>query len=177
MADTDPYAGAGTEEERQAVYQGLLAQYEKAEYERKRQIRESFMDGWNHYREVQLRENRAFYKHIALFAAGSFGVSFAFINNIVPFAAALHKPVIVAGWALLALTLVIDSAIHLASGFIHGAYCDQVSANIQRGYDGKPYRPLKRWYSGWLIDTLYVLDFLAFIGGMLCLVGFVFFNI
>jgi hypothetical protein len=183
MADIDPYAGAQTDEERQVIYQELLeqynkeaAEYEKTEHERKKEIHNTLMGEWHHYRKTQLRENRAFYRHVAMFAAGSFGVSFAFINNIVPFAAALHKPVLITGWALFAVTLIIDAAIHLISGFIHGSYCDIVSDNVQRGYDGKPYRPVKRWYSGWVMGALYILDFTAFIGGLICLIGFVMLN-
>jgi hypothetical protein len=168
----DPYAGTTTDEERRAVYQELL----KADYERKEKIRTTFMAEWDRHRSVQLRENKAFYKHTALFAAGSFGVSFAYINNIVPFIGALHKPVLVTGWAFFAMVLILDGAIHLVSASIHGAYCLTINKNIQRGIDGEPLLPIKRWYSVWVMKALYVSTFFAFIGGMICLIGFVILN-
>jgi hypothetical protein len=171
-----PYTETRTEEEQQTVYQQLLAQYEKTERKRKEKIRKDWAEDWNQYREIQLRENKAFYQHVAMFAAGSFGISFAFINNLVTFETAEYKNVLVLGWALFALVLIIDAAIHLTSGFIHGAYCDIISENIQCGYEGKPYKSFDRWYSGWVMTTLYVLNFVTFIGGIICLVMFVYLN-
>jgi hypothetical protein len=184
MTDTDPYAGIETDEERQAVYERLLEQYQKdeaeyqrAEYARQKEVRDSLADDWNHYREVQLKEDSQFCKYTSMFAAGSFGVSFAFIDKIVPFQTAVHKNVLVAAWALLAATLIVGVAIHFASGIIHGKYCDMVSENVQRGYEGKPPLPYKRWYTRWITAVLYAADFISFIGGMTCLVLFVFLNI
>jgi hypothetical protein len=183
MADIDPYAGIETEEERQAVYKKLLARYEQeeteynqAEYARQKEIYGLFSGDLERCRQVQLHEDEQFCKYIAMFAAGSFGVSFAFMNNILPFKDASHKPVLVAAWACLAATLVINVAIHLISSVIHSRYYDAVSGNIQRGYDGKPLRPYKKWYSGWVMSVLYWLDFSSFLGGMACLVAFVFLN-
>jgi hypothetical protein len=184
MADTDPYAGAVTEEERQAVYKGLMeryeqeeAEYQRAEYARQKEIYGIFAGDLERCRQVQLREDKQFYKYTAMFAAGSFGVSFAFINDIVPFREAAYKPVLVAAWAALAATLVLNVAIHLVSSIIHGRYYDAVSDNIQRGYDGKPLMPYKKWYTGWVMAVLYGLDFIGFLGGMACLIAFVFLNI
>jgi hypothetical protein len=183
MTDIDPYSGTETEEERQAVYQKLLKQYEqekteyqKAEDARQKDIYGLFAGDLERCRQVQLHEDKQFYKYIALFAGGSFGVSFAFIGNIVPFQGAVYKPVLVAAWASLAMTLVINAAIHLVSSVIHGRYYDAVSDNIQRGYDGKPLRPYKRWYTSWVMAVLYGLDFIGFLGGITCLIAFVFLN-
>jgi hypothetical protein len=181
---TDPYAGIETEEERQAVYQKLLARYEqeeteyqKAEYARQKEIYDLFATDLERCRRIQLEEDKRFCKYIAMFAAGSFGVSFAFINDIVPFQGASHKLILVAAWASLAATLIINIAIHLVSSVIHGKYYDAVSDNIQRGYDGKPLQSYKKWYTGWVMSVLYGLDFIGFLGGMACLVTFVFLNI
>jgi hypothetical protein len=187
----DPYAGLETDEERQAVYERLLEQYkqDEAEYQKKlteyeqvehawkEAVRKSFAGDWDHYRKVQLDEDGQFCKYISMFAAGSFGVSFAFIDKIVPFQTALHKSVLVAAWALLAVTLIVGVAIHFASGIIHGKYCDMVYENVERGYEGKPPLSYKRWYTSWIMTTLYAADFISFIGGMTCLVLFVFLNI
>jgi hypothetical protein len=183
MTDADPYAGVETEEERQAVYKKLLAQYERekaeyeqAEYKRQKEIYDSSTGDLERYRQVQLHEDKQFCKYITVFAAGSFGVSFAFINNIVPFQQASYKHILIAAWAAFAVTLLINVAIHLVSSAIHGRYYDAISDNIQRGYDGKPQLPYKKWYSGWITTVLYGLDFISFLGGMTCLIIFVFLN-
>jgi hypothetical protein len=160
VAEHDPYSGAKTDEERQTIYQELQARYEQSEYERKERIRQSLMPDWDRFREVQLREDRAFCRHIAITAAGFLGASFIFYRGKVP----------VPGLALFAAALVITAAIHLVSSFIHGAYCDTIAENIQRGYDGEPFRPMKKWFSGWLMRALYAADFAAFTGGLLFLV-------
>jgi hypothetical protein len=169
---TDPYAGAKTEEERQTIYQELLEQYEAKESARKDQIRASFIDDWNHYRDMQLREDRAFCRHTAVFAAVFLGASFVLITN----SAALHGPILSVSWMLFAAVLIINAAIHLTSGFIHSAYCDIVSENVQLGYEGKPYRSLKRWYSGWVMEALYIASFIAFAGGVVCFTCFIALN-
>jgi hypothetical protein len=183
MADVDPYVGVETEEERQAVYKKLLAQYERekveyeqAEYKRQKEIYNLFAGDLERYRQVQLHEDEQFCKYASMFAAGAFGVSFAFINNIVPFQGAMHKHILVAAWAALAVTLLINVAIHLVSSVIHGRYYEAISDNIQRGYDGKPQLPYKRWYSKWVMAVLYRLGFISFLGGMVCLIIFVFLN-
>jgi hypothetical protein len=190
-ASADPYVGAETDEERQAVYERLLeqhrqseakyqqelAEYEQAEYARKRSVYDALAGDLKSYRDVQLHEDNQFCKYISMFAAGAFGVSFAFVDKIAPFAQAAHKDVLVAAWACLAVTLLFSVAIHFASSLIHGKYHDMVAHNIERGYEGKPPLPYKRWYTGWLMAVLYTTDFISFIGGMTCLVLFVFLNI
>jgi hypothetical protein len=178
VADTDPYAGIESDEERQLVYQNLLKQYERdeADYSRKKEIYNNLEKDWNAYRKVQLHEDSEFNKYIAMFAAGSFGVSFVFIDKIAPFQEALHKTVLVAAWLCFAVTLVLNAAVHLLSSFIHGKYCDDLSENIRRGYDGKPFLEYKRWYYQRVMNALYLLTFLGFLGGMACLVSFVFLN-
>jgi hypothetical protein len=197
MADTieaagvDPYAGIETDEERQAVYERLLeqnrqdeatyrrelAEYERAEYARKKSVYDALAGDLKAYRKVQLHEDGQFCKYMAMFAAGSFGVSFAFIDKIVSFETAAYKGVIVAAWACLAIALIINVAIHFASSIIHRGYHNMVLDNIQRGYEGRPPLPYRRWYSGWVMAVLYAMDFVSFIGGMTCLVLFVFLNI
>jgi hypothetical protein len=175
----DPYEGLETYEERQAVYQELLEKHkeEKAECSRQQGIYDSFSKDWEHYRKIELRENREFYKYVSMFAAGSFGVSFAFIDTIIPLQAADYKLVLAGGWACFAAALVFSLIIHLVSSFIHGKYCDVINENTQRAYEGKSLLGYKEWYTTWVISALYVLDFICFLGGMACLVGFVFLNV
>jgi hypothetical protein len=190
MADIDPYVGIETDEERQAVYERLLEQYQKeeAEYQRaqakraqvesvrQKEVYNLFKYDWDHYRKVQLHEDDQFNRYIAMFAAGAFGVSFAFINDIVPFKTAAHKDILVTAWACFAATLLVNVVLHRISSAIHKKYCNMISENIQRSYDGEPPLPYKRWYTGWVMAVLYWLDAICFMGGMTCLIVFVFLN-
>jgi hypothetical protein len=103
-------------------------------------------------------------------------VSFAFIDKIIPFREAAYKYVLVASWACFAAALVFSVIIHLAGSFIHGKYCDIIKENTRRAYDGTPPLEYNKWYMGRIMPALYTLDFIGFLGGMVCLVGFVFFN-
>ena len=80
MSDTmpdlnrDPYAGIETEEERQAIYELLLTQYERdlREHERKRKIYDDFSSVWDTQREIQIEADIRFHKNILAIASGSF---------------------------------------------------------------------------------------------------------
>ena len=180
VQDIDPYAGIETEEERQAVYQALLDKYrqEESEYARKRDdVYEALIKDWSEYREVQIAQDSLFNKYITTITAGLFGVSFAFIDKLVPFQAADYRAVMVCGWALFAVTLVTAIVCHLVSSFIHSRYCEDIAEDIQRGYEGKPYIQRKRWYYRWALNVLYITSFLGFLGGIVCLILFVTLNI
>jgi hypothetical protein len=188
MHDTahDPYEGIETEEERQAVYRKLLSKYEeesglyaeavKEAARRKEQIREQLRGDLKGYRKIQLEDDDRFSKNIVTLAAGAFGVSFAFIDRIIPFHASGYKFVLAASWASFALTLVFSILIHLVSSFIHGAYYDDVERAIVSLDNDKPLVLKKHWYSRWVMDVFYILAFIGFLSGISCLVLFVFLN-
>jgi hypothetical protein len=178
--DNDPYAGIESEEERQAIYQALLEKYhqEESDYTRMRNsVYDPLIKDWSEYREIQLNQDSLFNKYITTITAGLFGVSFAFIDKIVPFQTADYRVVMVCGWALFALTLIAAITCHLASSFVHGKYCEDVAENIRRGYEGKPFIQRKRWYYHWALNVLYAMSFLGFLGGIACLILFVILNI
>jgi len=180
VENTDPYEGIETEGERQAVYQALLDKYrqEESDYVRKKDsVYEPLIKDWSEYREVQITQDSLFNKYIITITAGLFGVSFAFIDKLVPFQTANYRAVMVCGWALFAATLVVAIVCHLVSSFIHGKYCQDVAEDIQRGYKGEPYIQRKRWYYRWVLNALYVVSFLGFLGGIVCLILFVLLNI
>jgi len=60
----DPYAGAETDEERQAIYQNLLVQHEQItrEYEHKKKIYDDFSSMWDLQRSIQLEADARFIK-------------------------------------------------------------------------------------------------------------------
>lgn len=132
---------------------------------------------WNIYRAVQLEQDTIFLKSVSALSAGAFGVSFAFINMLIPFHSAGYKPVLIAGWILFAAAIGLALLCHLASSFIHEQHCDDIKENIEEGYAGKPYTVRKRRYYGRLITALELSAFTVFLGGMGCLIFFVLLNI
>ena len=132
---------------------------------------------WDMYRAVQIKQDTIFLKSVSALSGGAFGISFAFINVLIPFHAAGYKTVLIAGWILFAAALGLGLFCHLASSFIHEKRCDDIKENIEEGYAGKPYTARKRWYYGWLTAALELSAFAGFLGGMGCLIFFVLMNI
>jgi hypothetical protein len=152
---TDPYAGLKTEEEKQAKYAELLANYEQElaeyqqkEYERKRKIYDGHMAVWNDQHKVFRSDEKIFHKNVAAFSAGSFGVSFAFINQIVPLAEAVRTDILVLSWIFFGLALILDLFDHLFGMVVHARMLSDINKDIRAEYDGKP-TPKRRYrYSG-----------------------------
>jgi hypothetical protein len=174
MADVmdNPYEGVSGEEERQAIYQKLQEKYSYGMSVYERHIKD-----WYEYRAIQVDQDAKFTKSVLTLSAGAFGVSFAFIDKIVPLKEATYAGILVASWGFLAAALVFGIAGHLASSFIHGAYCDAIHMGIMHSYNGVPYTWTKRWYHGVVTSALEIATFAAFIGGIVCLVVFVLLNL
>jgi hypothetical protein len=187
MADmlTDPYIGANSEKERQAVYKRLQAKYiadvtawerEQKEVEHRKSIYAECMKIWDHQRDIQKDLDARSHKGILTIASGSFGVSFAFISQIVPLDKAGSMAVLVAAWALFGLAIVLSLFELKIGSVIQDMLLDTAERNIERGYSGKPYEVTKRWVTmvperiiGWLA-------FIAFVAGVVCLLYFVLAN-
>jgi hypothetical protein len=178
MADlfNDPYAAAESDDERRAIYARLTEDYERKKADHDRIVYDSLIKDWDKYRAQELEQSDKFTKTAVMLSAGAFGVSFAFVDKIAPFAAAVYKPVLVGGWGCFALTLVCSLLCYLVSSIIHGKYCDGIAENMTRGYDGRPFQSLKKWYSEWITLLSQIVAFIGFLGGMACLVIFVTLN-
>jgi hypothetical protein len=185
MADTfnDPYAAAGTDEERQAIYARLQAQYdrdlaewEQKEFARRRTIYDDQMVIWDHQRSIQKNIDERSHKSILTLAAGSFGVSFAFISQIVKIETAVNMPVLVLAWALFALAIVLSILELKIGSVIQDFLLDIAEKNIQRGYEGKTYIMSKRWLVMWPTRILGWVSVISFILGVICLLYFVLMN-
>lgn len=172
----DPYNGLETEEEKAYKYQQLLEAYQKETDAYKRQVYEDGQKKWEAYRKVQLEQDGAFDRNIITIAAGSFGVSFAFISSIVKLENAVFFPVLCTAWALFAACIVISLLGFMVSSLIHGKYCDEARENVKRGYAGEPYIEKRHWYSGWVTRLCNWLAFFSFTGGAACLITFVLLN-
>jgi len=176
--DQDPYAGTETAEEKQAIYEGLLTQHEKdiREYEYKRKVYDDFSAEWDAQRQIQLETDARFHKNILAIAAGSFGVSFAFINQIVPLAGAAHIAVLVLSWLFFGLSIVCAVLEPRINSVIQDKLLDDIEKNINLGYEGKPYKQSNKRLLMFPTRALNWLSFILFAGGVLCLLCFVYIN-
>jgi len=184
MSDTmpdlnrDPYAGTGYYEERQAIYEGILTQYERdlREHERKRKIYDDFSSAWDSQREIQLEADARFHKNILAIASGSFGVSFAFINQIVPLSGAVHIAVLVLSWLFFGLSIVCAVLEPRVGSVIQDKLLDDIEKNIELGYEGKPYKKTNKRLLMLPTRVLSWLSFIFFVIGVICLLYFVYLN-
>lgn len=174
----NPYAGAKTEKERQAIYQGLFLRHENAvrEHERKRKIYDDFITAWDKQREIQIEADNRFHKSILTIAAGSFGVSFAFINQIVHLDSAVHSAVLVLSWLFLGLSIVFAVLEPRICSVIQDKLLNDIEKNIELGYEGKPYKETRKFLLMLPTRALNWLAFILFAMGVLCLIYFVYLN-
>ena len=175
----DPYAGIETDEERQAIYEGILTQYERdlREHERKRKIYDDFSSAWDTQREIQLESDARFHKNILAIASGSFGISFAFINQIVPLSSAVHIAVLVLSWLFFGLSIVCAVLEPRVSSIIQDKLLDDIEKNIELGYEGKQYKKTNKRLLMFPTRALSWLSFILFVMGVSCLLYFVYRNI
>jgi hypothetical protein len=184
MSDTmpdlnrDPYVGAETDEERQAIYQGILTQYERdlREHERKRKVYDDFSSAWDTQREIQLEADARFHKNILAIASGSFGISFAFINQIVPLSSAVHTAILLLSWLFFGLSIVCAVLEPRVGSVIQDRLLDDIEKNIELGYEGKPYKGTNKRLLMFPTRALSWLSFILFVMGVLCLLYFVYLN-
>ena len=167
----DPYAGAETDEERDAIYQGLLAQYE-----RKKKVYDDFSTVWDMQRNIQIEIEGRFHKNILTLAAGSFGVSFAFINQIVPLAGASQASFLIIAWLFLGLSIIFAILESRIGSLIQDKLLDDIEKNIEIGYEGKSYKAANRWLVMLPTRIMNWIAFVFFGMGVLCLLYFVYIN-
>ena len=145
----------------------------EAEFARRKAIESDFDSRWDFERKIQREAEGSFNKGLFTAAAGSFGVSFAFINQVVPVIKANMPQFLIASWALMGLTLVLCLIEHLATYFVQDKLLDNIDANVQRGFDGKPYMTASKM-SVMLPDRLVkCLTLASFLAGIICLLLFV----
>ena len=176
----DPYAGASSDEEREAIYQNLLAQheqavaqYEKAEYERRKIIYSDYMADWKYQRDIQRNLDQRGHKSLLTIAAGSFGISFAFISQIVKLDIAKNIPILVTSWAFFALTIVLSILELKVGALIQDKILDNIEKNLERGYKNEPHLYPNRILLMWPSRILSWISVGTFITGVSCLIFFV----
>ena len=175
--DQDPYAGATSDEEREAVYQGLLRRYEESEYERRKTIYSDFMVDWERERAILQDTDQRTHKLISTFAAGAFGVSFAFISQIVELSMAINIPVLILSWSLFAISIIFSILELKIDSLIQDKLLNFIEKNMERGYRGEPYLEPPRKLITWPGRIFSWVSVGTFITGLVCLLFFVLQNI
>jgi len=117
---------------------------EQFEHKRKRKIYDEFMSVWEKERQIQRDEEKRFNKGIFTLAAGSFGLSFAFINRLVPFECAEQKIILIVAWLFMGITLVLNMLDSRIAYRTQDRILDNIHKNIDRGYEGKDYEYVNR---------------------------------
>ncbi|GHT71778.1 hypothetical protein FACS1894110_25360 [Spirochaetia bacterium] len=115
-------------------------------------------------------QDAKFDKNLLSLSAGSFGVSFAFIGQVVPMASATHIPFIVLSWACFAVSILSIVVSFRISSFIHRKLIEQENKNLALQYEGKP---AEYKVKGVSVDIFNYTALTTFIGGIVCLLLFV----
>jgi len=123
--------------------------------------------------ERQAEEDDKEDKWIMSLAAGSFGLSFAFIDKVVPISSAHSIPLLIAAWSCFLAVLAIGLIGFLVSSLLHTALAEEESLNLPLKYQGKEPEYKKRSI---YFDPNAVLGYasiLLFISGCICLILFI----
>jgi hypothetical protein len=112
-------------------------------------------------------------KWILTLAAGSFGLSFAFIDKIVPLSSSSYRALLVSAWACFAAVLVIELCGFMISSFIHSAMANEERKNIPFKYEGKipDYKDRSVFFNS--VAVCGYVSLMSFIGGVICLLVFI----
>ena len=76
-------------------------------------------------------------KWMMTFSAGSFGLSFAFMDRIVPVGEAVNIPLLVTAWSCFLLILAVGFIGFMVSALIHSSLADETEKILLQRYEGK----------------------------------------
>jgi ABC-type siderophore export system fused ATPase/permease subunit len=149
-------------------------EYQTKIYERQRKIYDNQMLLWDAFNRTSSEMDARFDKALFAVAAGSFGLSFAFIDKIVSLASATYLSLLVTSWACFAVCLIVMVLGHLLSAKAYWKQRDNVARDMARQFEGKPTEnKIAR-------DSVSPCNYIAlstYIGGIICLLLFVALNL
>jgi hypothetical protein len=116
-------------------------------------------------------------KWIFTLSGGSFGLSFAFIETLVPLRQAAHKPLLIAAWSCFALTLVLELVGMAVSSLRYSLLVAEADRNLALKYEGKEPEYKKRSVFFDPNSVIMYAVLLIFFGGFVCLLSFIAQNI
>lgn len=126
---------------------------------------------------LRAQQDEAFDKHIIAFASGSFGISFAFIEKIVPMQSAVHPLLIVIAWACFGMCLILELIGFRISSYVHEKTVENANDVMQVRLQGKDADYKRNWKGLIIIDLQNLLSLFLFIGGIVCLILFIALNV
>jgi hypothetical protein len=149
-------------------------EYQKALYDRQKKIYDNQMSLWETFNKTSSEMDARFDRTLFTVAAGSFGLSFAFIDKIVPLAAARLTGILVASWACFAGCLVVMVLGHLLSAEAYRKQRDDVSRSMALQFEDKP---AENNVTRDLVSPCNYIALFAYTGGIVCLLSFVLLNL
>ena len=150
--------------------------YEQEVYKRNQVIHEMGLKNWKLLNDGQTDQEKQFDKNTMTIAAGSFGISFAFIEKVVPLDKAIYKPILAAAWACFGLCMLLLLIGYRISSIVLRAMCEEEKQNTENMYENKPIHYKKR---NVFFNPSEICNNMALItnaGGIICLILFVFLN-
>jgi len=149
-------------------------EYQKETYERQRKIYDDNMRLWELFNQTSKEMDARFDKALFTIAAGSFGLSFAFIDKIVPPVSATYPTLLVTAWACFAGCLIVMVLGHLLSAEAHRKQRDEIARSMILEFEGKSSH--EAGVRDYVSPCNYV-ALIAYIGGIVCLLMFVLLNL
>jgi hypothetical protein len=156
--------------------QNVRYDYEQEIYKRNAAIHEAGLKNWEILNEGQVDQEKHFDKISMTVAAGSFGISFAFIDKVIPLSVAVYKPVLAAAWACFGVCILLLLVGYRVSSIVFRAMSEEEKRNIENLYEDKPAAYKKRNTFLNVSEICNNLTLLANAGGIICLILFVFLN-
>jgi len=150
--------------------------YEQEVYQRNRAIHEAGLKNWEILNDGQVDQEKQFDKITMTVAAGSFGISFAFIDKVIPLSAAVYKPVLAAAWACFGICILLLLIGYRIGSIVYRAMSEEEKRNIENMYENRPIAYKKRNTFLNACEICNNLTLLANAGGIVCLILFVFLN-
>ena len=112
-------------------------------------------------------------KWMMTIAAGSFGLSFAFIDKIVPVKTASHLLFLFSAWSGFLAILIIGAIGFIVSALVHTVHAEEESKMLPLKYEGKEPEYKKRGIFFTANAVFGYAQILLFIGGSVCLLLFI----
>jgi ABC-type siderophore export system fused ATPase/permease subunit len=149
-------------------------EYQKETYEKQRKIYDDQMRLWETFNQTSSEMDARFDKTLFTIAAGSFGLSFAFIDKIVSLSSAVYLPVLIASWACFSVCLIVMVLGHLLSAETYRRQRDEVAESMVLQFKDKPAED--KVTRDFVSPCNYAALFM-YIGGIVCLLLFVLLNL
>jgi len=150
-------------------------QQQVSSYERKRKIYDDNMRLWESYNSTCADMDARFDKALFTIAAGSFGISFAFIDKFVVIAEAVYSKLLIGSWSCFAVCLISMVIGHLISARSYGKQRDMVARSMYLQFEDK--QPVEEETLTDMVSPCNYIALISYIGGIACLLLFVLLNL